>query len=268
VTGIITLLTDFGMSDGYVGAMKGAILSIAPNASVVDISHEVPAQDIRSGAFTLKTSTNTFPSGSVHVAVVDPGVGGARRALAVRVGESFFVGPDNGLLSWALAAAMGVVIDTEQLSLGPDVAAVSMDVPRYWRSFVSSTFHGRDIFGPVAAHLIAGEPLERMGSPVETIMALPWPAVSILDDRIVGQVLTVDHFGNCITNIGGDEVQAGDTIHIADRTISGLNRTYESSVALIAVIGSSGLLEVSIPGGSAAQWLDVQTGAAVEVKRG
>jgi S-adenosylmethionine hydrolase len=267
MSGVITLLSDFGTHDGYVGAMKGSILSIAPTATIVDISHDVPPQDVRFGAFTLLTSTDTFPPGTVHVAVVDPGVGGARRALAIHTGGSYFVGPDNGLLSWAIAERVDVAVDAGQLALPLDVRAVSLEVPEFWRPTVSSTFHGRDIFGPVAAHLSRGERLERMGTRVSTIAALPFPAVTERDGEIVGEVLVVDRFGNCITNIRGERLVGNEQVEIAGRIISGLSANYESGAEIIALIGSSGLVEIGVPSGNAAERLGVGTGARVVLDR-
>jgi S-adenosyl-L-methionine hydrolase (adenosine-forming) len=267
VNGIITMLTDFGTSDGYVGAMKGALLSIAPQAVIVDISHEVPPQDVRFAAFTLMTSIDTFPAGTVHVAVVDPGVGSSRRALAVRAGGTHFVGPDNGLLSWAVARLIGIAVDGDSLELGSEVLAVSLDVPGYWRSTVSSTFHGRDIFGPVAAHLSRGVSLGQMGAPVSRITALPFPTPAHSEQTISGEVLVVDRFGNCITNIRGDRVATDDRIEIAGQTINGLSVNYESDDRLLALIGSSGFLEIAVPGGSAAERLGVRAGEALMVPK-
>ena len=266
MTGIITLLTDFGTADGYVGAMKGAILSIAPEAVLIDISHDVPPQDVRFGAFTLMTSTDTFPPGTVHVAVVDPGVGGSRAALAVEADQCYFVGPDNGLLSWALANRIGVSLESAELRLPSGVRAVSLDVSEFWRSSVSSTFHGRDMFGPVAAHLLRGEPLERIGSQVSSIVALPFAAPTERNGELVGEVLVVDRYGNCISNIRGERLVGDGHIEIAQRTIQGLTANYESDSELVALIGSSGFLEIAAPGSSAADVLGVRAGAGFVVR--
>lgn len=266
MSGIITLLTDFGTSDGYAGAMKGAVLSVAPRAVIVDITHEVPPQDVRFGAFTLMTSTETFPAGTIHVAVVDPGVGGVRRALAIRAGGSYFVGPDNGLLTWALTRIIGSVTDGDSLELGSDLVAVALDVPAYWRSTVSSTFHGRDIFGPVAAHLSRGVPLERLGSSVSRIAALTFPISVETEQTISGEVLVVDRFGNCITNIRGERVTADAQVELAGRTIDGLSENYESS-DILALIGSAGFLEIAAPSGRAAERLGIRAGEPVHVRK-
>jgi len=265
MSGIITLLTDFGITDGYVGATKGAILSIAPETVLVDISHDMPPQDVRFGAFTLMTSTDTFPSGSIHLAVVDPGVGGFRRALAIQVGGSYFVGPDNGLLSWALASRINASMDSDGLDLPSSVSAVSLDVPQYWRAPVSSTFHGRDVFGPVAAYLSRGEPLERMGSRLSSIAALPFPAPSAHNEMIVGEVLAIDRYGNCISNIRCDRLVSEASFEIAGQTVQGLSGNYESGERLVALIGSSGFLEIASPGGSAAKLLGVDPGTRIVV---
>jgi S-adenosylmethionine hydrolase len=263
---IVTLLTDFGVTDGYVGAMKGAILSIAPDATLVDISHDVPPQDVRFGAFSLMTATDTFPLGTIHVAVVDPGVGGSRRALAIKADEYYFVGPDNGLLSWAVANRVGVSLEAPEILLPSDVRAVSLDVPEFWRSSVSSTFHGRDIFGPTAAHLLRGEPLERMGSPISSMAALPFPAPFERSGNLVGEILVVDRFGNCISNIPAERLVGDEQIEIAHRTIQGLTGNYESDSELVALIGSSSFLEIAAPGSSAANVLGVCAGAEIVVR--
>ena len=200
----VTLTTDFGLVDGYVAAMKGAMLRVAPDVRLVDVSHGVGPQDVMGAAFTLAQALPHFPDGTVHLAVVDPGVGTERCAVAARVvcasGEGYtFVGPDNGLLSLLLAdpEAGGVLAE-----------AVVLDRPEAWgRAAPSATFHGRDVFGPVAARLALGAPLTSVGSPAGALAPLHWP-LPITDDRgIDGMVLHVDHYGNCLTNVSRASVE-------------------------------------------------------------
>jgi S-adenosylmethionine hydrolase len=186
---ILTLLTDFGTEDEYVGVMKGIILSIAPDVRLVDLSHQVPPQDIRRAAFLLMNAVPYFPPDTVHLAVVDPGVGTARRPVAVRTPAGTFVGPDNGLFSWVLERV-------------PEWTAVEIREPAYQLPLASSTFQGRDIFAPVAAHLAAGVPLEKLGPRVEDPVWLPPPRLEISDFVAEGEVLYADRFGNLVTSIG------------------------------------------------------------------
>ena len=185
---IITLLTDFGTRDAYAASMKGVILSIAPDARIIDITHEVPPQDIVEGAWTLASAYRWFPAGTVHVAVVDPGVGSARRAIAARAGAWTFVAPDNGVLAWALDGA-------------GDVRAVELADTRWFQPGVSSTFHGRDIFAPVAAHLASGVALDELGPRVDDLVALPVASPHVTPERITCEVVHVVLFGNAITNL-------------------------------------------------------------------
>ena len=268
--GPICFLSDFGAEDGYVAAVVGAILSVAPEARVVDLTHHVPARDIRAGAFLLTTTVPYFPPGTIALAVVDPGVGTARPALAVRAGGYHFVGPDNGLLSWVLlrlarTADFVVRPDGDRLHLGAGASAVALREPRFWRPTVSATFHGRDVFGPVAAHLAAGVPLDELGPAVATIRALPFPTPRADRGGVQGVVIHVDHFGNLITNLGRADVGAGSTIRIGDRAITGLAPHFQQDAALIALIGSSDLLEIAVPNGSAAGLLGLGVGAPVQV---
>jgi S-adenosylmethionine hydrolase len=184
---IVTLLTDFGTADYFVGAMKGAVLSVNPSAQVVDITHEVPAFDIEAGAFALLAAFEAFPAGTVHVVVVDPGVGSPRRPLAVEGGGHFFVGPDNGVF--------GHVYERLQ-----NFRAFQLTNENYFRRSVSSTFHGRDIFAPVGGALSLGADIEKLGPRVEDPERLPFAAPSRLPDGTIrGAVIHVDHFGNLVT---------------------------------------------------------------------
>ena len=260
VAPVLTLTTDFGTRDAYVAAMKGTILSRLPEARLVDISHEIAPQDVMEAAFVLRQAVPYFPAGSVHLVVVDPGVGTARRPVALRHGGHTYVGPDNGLFS---------------LVLGDDrpEALVVLDRPARWREQVpSETFHGRDVFAPVAAHLAAGYPLEEVGSPAEALERLHW-ALPISDAQgIRGWVVHVDHFGNCITNIARPLFEehrrarplkcfAGNAILDAIHPTYGTAETGEP----LLLFGSSGFLEIAVNTGNASRLLDIRKGTPVNV---
>ncbi len=252
---IITLLTDFGTRDGYVAAMKGVLLSIAPEAHLVDITHEVAPQEIAEAAFTLATSWRFFPAGTVHLAVVDPGVGSERRAIAVAAGGHRFVAPDNGVLSLALA--------------GLPLEAVSLENRGLFRPEVSQTFHGRDIFAPVAAHLALGAPLSEAGPSLPDIVRLPEAAPHPeTPGAWQGTVVAVDRFGNLVTNIPADLVRGSALrVEIAGAAIGRLSEFYAEAPpgGLLALVGSAGTLEVAVNGGSAADRLQVRRGAQVRI---
>jgi S-adenosylmethionine hydrolase len=255
---IITLTTDFGTRDSFVGAMKGVVAGIAPDARVIDLTHDIAAGDVRAGAFALATAVPCFPAGSIHVAVVDPGVGSERQAIAVRTPQGFFVGPDNGVLSWALRASKGIEVRR-------------LTNPDWWRRPVSRTFHGRDIFAPVAAHLAAGASFADAGDSLDDIVRLPWPALTAKAGSCAGEVLHVDHFGNAITNIPADAVPPGaierDTVrfHLTGAQTVPLGDCYAAVApgAALAVPGSSGFIEIAINGGDAARTLGLAPGVPV-----
>ncbi len=244
VSRIITLLTDFGTADGYVAEMKGVLLSGAPGTMVVDLTHEIPPQDVEAGRLVLARAWRRFPAGTVHVAVVDPGVGTQRAALAVESEGRFLLGPDNGVLSPALVGG------------GADV--VSLPIP----PFASATFHGRDVFAPAAVRLAAGESLTMLGvlKPDPVIRRTP-DTHRHVDGSIDGEVLTIDRFGNVMSNIGG---RPGGRIVVAGMSVA-VRRTYAdvSAGEVLALAGSSGFLEVAVRGGSAAERLGVIRGAPV-----
>jgi S-adenosylmethionine hydrolase len=270
---ILTLSTDFGTEDEYVGVMKGVILSIAPEVRLVDLSHQIPPQDVRRAAFLLMNAVPYFPPDTVHLAVVDPGVGTERRPLAVRTPAGTFVGPDNGLFSWVLARV-------------PEWGAVEIREPAYRLPLVSSTFHGRDIFAPAAAYLAAGVPLERLGPRLTDPVRLPPPRLEVSDFAVKGEVLYADRFGNLVTSIGrfrwdGDrlvlapafrpasgEVTVGVAaarVVLAGVELQGVRRTY-GEVAVgepLALVGSSGFLEIAVRQGSAAAALGALPGTLV-----
>lgn len=256
---IITLTTDFGLKDPYVGAMKGAILSVNPRAVIVDISHMVEPGNILEGAFVLSGACGLFPDGTIHVAVVDPGVGGERKPVAVEAGRHLFVGPDNGLLS---------LVAREAGFRG----AVELKDGSYFRREVSSTFHGRDIFGPVAAHLSLGARTGSLGPALERISALEMPRPVVAEDGIRGEVIYVDSFGNLITNIRSEDLSAfiapSVEVVIKDTGLKGLKRTYSTAEKgrPLALMGSSGLLEIAVNSGSAAKGLSAGIGEAVLVR--
>ncbi|MBV9850722.1 MAG: SAM-dependent chlorinase/fluorinase [Armatimonadetes bacterium] len=256
---LITLLTDFGTRDTFVGVMKGVILSIAPDARLVDLTHHVPPQDVHAGAFALKTAYRYFPPGTVHLVVVDPGVGGARRPIAAHIGEWFFVGPDNGLLSHVLAR--------ETLH-----RAVTLDNARYHLP-VSRTFHGRDIFAPAAACLAAGTALESLGTPTERLLTLPLSHPVLRSEQIISHVVYVDVFGNVFTDVtediaetwGGIEVEIGGGRHIPGNAASYSDVPEGQPLALF---GSSGHLEIAVRNGNASRQLGLHVGDTVRLRRG
>ncbi len=247
----IAVLTDFGMQDPYVGIMKGVIAGIAPGATVVDISHGVPPQDVLVGALWLDGAVDWFPEDTVFLCVVDPGVGSARRIVACELGGQRFVGPDNGLLSAVL----------QRRARG--LAVVASD-PSFHLPGGSSTFHGRDIMAPVAAHLAAGVALSALGPPAGELLRLELPRSRRALDMVVGEILYVDHFGNLVTSILGSELAEGAEIRVGEGTVP-LVRTYADAAAgeALALVGSTGRLEISVRDGSAAQQLELGVGDAV-----
>jgi len=243
---VITLLTDFGTADYFVGAVKGAILSVNPAAVIADITHEIPPQDIAAGAFTLLAAYKTFPAGTIHLAVVDPGVGSTRRPIIVSANEQFFVGPDNGLFSY--------IYDREPLHKTFHVTA-----DRFFRPSVSSTFHGRDIFAPVAAALSNGVAPEELGPEINDEVRLPSLETPL-------RIIHIDRFGNCVTNITRD--LSPREIVVKRRTISEFRQFYGDGddQSLFAIWGSAGFLEISVNGGSAAQVLGAKRGDEVSFR--
>src|ERR1035438_6028745 len=253
---VLTLTTDFGTHDWFVGTMKGVIASIAPAANVIDLTHDLPPGDIRGGAFALAASHRFFPKGSIHVAVVDPGVGSRRKAIAVQTAKSLFVGPDNGVLSWALAKEK--------------IRAISaLENEAYFLRPVSQTFHGRDVFAPVAAHLSRGVPIQKFGSALKDFVRLAWPEPRMRWGGLEGEVVYIDRFGNAITNLeGGLLKRAGGAsceVHAKRRWNCPVKSFYQAVPPNkpIALVGSSGFLEIAINGGSAAKVLGVRVGTRV-----
>ncbi|HEX7071725.1 MAG TPA: SAM-dependent chlorinase/fluorinase [Rhodothermales bacterium] len=257
---IITLTTDFGTRDAYVATMKGVMLGINPDATLVDVTHDVHHADVMEAAFSLRRTVPFFPEGSVHLVVVDPGVGTMRRAVALQHDGHFFVGPDNGLFPLLLG-------DHAQFD------AVELDRPEFWRSpNPSKTFHGRDIFAPIAAHLSLGEPLTHVGSRIDDLAPLHW-ALPIADEQgIQGWVVHVDHFGNCITNITREIFESGRDnrrvkCYVGTAILDGIHETY-GSVAVgepLLLFESTDHLEIAVSGGNAADLLGIRKGAPVNV---
>jgi S-adenosyl-L-methionine hydrolase (adenosine-forming) len=275
----IALLSDFGDRDTYVGVMKGVMLSIAPDSRLVDITHNVDPQHVRQGAFMLRNVFDYFPNGTIFLVVIDPGVGSMRRPVAVRAGHYTFVAPDNGVLSYVLDA------------LG-QYEAVELTNPQYKLPYISRTFHGRDIFAPAAAHLAAGVPLRELGDPAGMIARLPKPELSVRGKRVVGEVMHIDHFGNITTSIGylfwdgeetlglktafggdlvNDQISAEHSTVLAHgELIYTIRASYSEALRgdLLALVGSSGYLEIAVNQGNAAERLDVAVGDRVEFEMG
>ncbi|MBI4506082.1 MAG: SAM-dependent chlorinase/fluorinase [Chloroflexi bacterium] len=253
---MLTLLTDFGLRDHYVGVMKGVILARAPHVRIVDLCHEVAPHDIHGAALLLAASYRSFPLSTVHVVVVDPGVGSARRPRAVEAPAGRFVGPDKGVF--------GYVLDEQ-----PAARCVELRERRFWLPEVSQTFHGRDVFAPVAAALAVGLPLDALGPPVADPLRLASPAVEVLPDGgRRGVAIYVDRFGNLVTNIRPADLAPGPLlVEVGGQTISGLSPHYAVAAPLIALVGSLGRLEIAVPQGSAATTLGIGVGAPVAVRR-
>jgi len=245
MNGIVTLLTDFGSRDHYVAAVKGVLLSINPSLKIVDITHEISPQNIREAGFILASACTHFPEGTLHLAVVDPGVGGKRQGLAAATEQYLFVGPDNGLFDWVFA-------------VDPPHQVVVLENPEYQLPQVSATFHGRDVFAPAAGHLSLGLPLEKLGPVSQYRMHLPGRLILKDQDKLQGEIIHVDRFGNLISNI---EIPNAETerrlqdlqVSLATEQVLTGPATYEEAPPLrpFALIGSSGLLEVSVRTGSA-----------------
>jgi hypothetical protein len=246
---IITLLTDFGLADSYVAEVKGVLLSRAPGATLVDVTHQVPPGDVRAGQYLLARAWHRFPAGTVHLAIVDPGVGTARRALAAEAprggGGHRFVAPDNGLLSF----------------LPPGARFVSLPIP----ADAAPTFHGRDVFAPAAAALANGTPLERLGSLITDATHTPLPTPRHDGVAVVGEVLYVDRFGTLVSNIPGGDVEPGVRIRVGGTDVGALRRTFGDVErgAVVAFVGSGGTVEIAVRDGSAARLLGVGVGAEV-----
>lgn len=239
---VVSFLTDFGSADEYVGVMKGQVLRRCREAVLVDISHDIDPGDVRRGALALANAVPHFPDGTIHVAVIDPGVGSERRALVVDCGSCLLLGPDNGLLSVAMSAG---------------ARAYVLDRAQFFAPQVSATFHGRDVFAPVAGHLAAGRVVQELGSPVSEVQLLRLPVPRSVEGGVVGEVLYSDRFGNLVTSIDRGRIESLDCdacVMLGDVTIGSIRCTYADAPAdtLVALVGSTDRLEISVVGGSAA----------------
>lgn len=258
-TAVLTLLSDFGTTDAYVGIMKGVILGIAPDVRLVDLTHAIPPQRVVAGAMVLRQAAPYFPPGTVHVAVVDPGVGTERTPIAIETERGVLVGPDNGLLSLA-ARDQGVR------------AVRRIENPALMRPVVSHTFHGRDVFAPVGAHLAAGIPFAELGSEVGAFVEADVACARVAPHGIDGQVVHVDHFGNLMTNIHADMLAGVDRrtaqVLIADIAIGAIRSTYAEveTGSPMALISSWDSLEIAVRDGSAADRLGLSVGAPVRIR--
>jgi S-adenosylmethionine hydrolase len=258
-TVIVTLLSDFGPFDTYAAQMKGAILAVAPESVLVDLTHSVPPQDVRTGAFHLWAAVEAFPAGTVHLAVVDPGVGTNRPALAARARRGdLFVGPDNGLLMAAVNR------------LGGLAAAVQLEEPRFFRDRISFTFHGRDVFGPIAGYLARGGRLEELGPPITRVdRSVDFARPENDGQRVMGEVLHADVYGNLVTNIPASMLPPAFEVRMGSKVIRGApHRSYQDveSGAPLALVGSSGLLEIAVRDGSAKNLLKAKVGSRLSVE--
>lgn len=269
---VITLTTDFGLTDAYVAAMKGVILSINPEARLIDICHNIKPQNIRQGAFVLGTADPFFPPGTVHLVVVDPGVGTERRAIILTTPSAQFVAPDNGVLSHVITRYLTSPKETSprgQIKLPKALKAVAITRAQFWRSPVSPTFHGRDIFAPVAARLSLGTPATDFGERVSSVAMLPlsYPQLTS-ENMLAGHILHIDSFGNLITNIRRADLPNNKpiTVEVGQQAISGLGQTYAEGEGLIALIGSSDYLEIAVRDGHASSRLHASIGDEVRVK--
>ena len=257
---IITLTTDFGLVDPFVAVMKGVILGIAPNAQLVDVTHEIGSYDILGAALLIDSSYRYFPEGTIHVIVVDPGVGSERRPMAAAANGHIFVAPDNGVLSLVLKGE----------STTPIPAAYHITNESLFRSPVSNTFHGRDIFAPVAAHLARGAPIESVGPRIVDFLRKPLPEPRPQGNRLAGVILRIDKFGNIITNLRRENLSSDFSIKIAGLSITRLCSSFSEAESgeFFAIEGSTGFLELALNRGSAAEKLNVEPGEEIELETG
>lgn len=260
---LVTLITDFGTADYFVSAMKGVILSVNPQASIVDITHEIPAQDIEAAAFTLLAAYSSFPSGTIHVAVVDPGVGSARRAIVVKAGGQFYVGPDNGIFSYICER-------------GLEATVFELTNKTYFRSKIGSTFHGRDVFAPVAAALSTGVEPSELGKQITNPVPLePLEPKKLKNGSVKARIIHIDRFGNCVTNLTPRELTAemiadGAYLVVNDTRVKSFRNFFseqsERRREVFGIWGSAGFLELAAQDKSAAKILKVKRGEAVVLR--
>lgn len=255
----ISLLTDFGMKDGFVGTMKGVIWKILPDAQIADISHEIAPQNVMEGAIALWRAAPFFPAGTVHIAVVDPGVGTQRRSMAARIGVHYFVGPDNGLFTPLIEDAQ---------KTGQILTFIHLDQPQYWLPAVSRTFHGRDVFAPVGAHLAAGVALDTLGTRFDDPVMLPLSKPQKTPTGFIAHITVVDIFGNLTTDLPGVAVIGREIrVQIKGREINGISPSYghKQPGELVTLVDSEGYLEVAVVNGSASKILGAEVGDQVEI---
>lgn len=273
---VITLTTDFGSCDAYVASMKGAILSINPTAIIIDICHSIEPQNVLQAAFILSTAYRYFPKDTIHMAVVDPGVGSQRKAIILKTPSAFFLAPDNGVLSYiidelcptSIGALPSVSDQGTEMKLGTTFEAIAIANPAFWRQSVSPTFHGRDIFAPVAAHLSTGVPLSEFGENIDSIQVLPLTQPYYdAENVLIGHIIHIDHFGNLITNIRGYHLPNKEIIiNVGDMSIYGLSYFYAQREGTVAIIGSNNYLEISLTNGNASELLGAETGDRVKIR--
>ena len=268
---LITFTTDFGTTDPYVGVMKGVILSINPEVNLVDLSHDIEPQGVLQGAFLVGHSYRFFPPRTIHLVVVDPGVGSSRRPIVLETPQGCFIAPDNGVLSYVLKQGDALAMSGEgrQVRLPSSYQGYCLTNSDFWLHPVSSTFHGRDIFAPVAAHLSRGIPPCELGEMVESLAYLPLATPSWQGDLLLGQVVHVDRFGNLVTDIPSQLLAEASLVEVEVRgsRIRGLAAFYGQAEGLLALVGSYDTLEIAVKNGSAARELGARIGDAVRVTR-
>ena len=262
LSAIITLLTDFGLQDYFVGAMKGVILAINPSARIIDITHEIPPQDIEAGAFNLLACYRDFPQGTIHVAVVDPGVGSTRRPILIASANQFFIGPDNGIFSW---------ICEREGKYKP----IHLHNEKFFRQPVSSTFHGRDIFAPVAGALSVGTPFDEFGTALADIIRLDsLEPKSLNANEIEARIIHIDRFGNCITNLNRADLGVdfdGTKLRVGNHEITSFRNYFseeaEQNDEIFCIVGSAGFVEIVAKNRSAAEILAAERGQSAILVR-
>ncbi len=269
---IITLTTDFGSSNIYVASLKGVILSINPRVNIVDICHCIKLGNIAEGAFLIATAYPHFPKGTIHVIVIDPGVGSERKLVILKTPLAFFLAPDNGVLGYIIndlcPPSSPISPNLKQRKLDKQIEAIAITNPRFWRQSVSTTFHGRDILAPVAAHLSLDTPINEFGSKITSLNIFPIPQPHFdAQGNLIGQIIHIDHFGNLITNVKGANLPEKEiTFNIGAQSIPNLSHFYAQGKGLMAIIGSSGHLEISLKDGNACTFLNAAVGDEVKIK--
>jgi len=274
MSSIITLTTDFGYDDAYVAAVKGVVLSVNPEANIIDISHSIEPHNILQAAFVLNAAYRYFPKQTVHMAIIDPGVGSERQGIILKTTSALFVVPDNGILSYIIndlfpveSPSIQYTHELKEVTFKTGLEVVAITDPRFWRHPVSPTFHGRDIFAPVAAGLSLGISLYEFGDKITSLHILPIPSPSLdPQGNLIGQVLHIDRFGNLITNIKSSDLPGKDVmIEVAGYCIQGVSSYYAQNEGVMAILGSSGYLEISLRDDSACNFLGMVVGDEIKV---